>query len=62
MFRSRPIQEQIENPDFQFAEKCHDWRNHVPAIVMQEWPNLSRDAREVAFVMAAKLASREEWD
>jgi len=49
-------------PNFCLAGKCHDWRNHVPSIIKDIWDELSKDAKAVAFLMASRLADREEWE
>ena len=43
-------------------QKCHDWRNHVPDAVADEWDDLPLVAKLVAFIPAASLARQEEWD
>jgi hypothetical protein len=42
--------------------KCHDWRNHVPDAVADEWDDLPLVAKLVAFIQAASLAHHEQWD
>ena len=54
--------QQIEKPGFQFAGKCHDWRNHVNSVVQEVWDQLRLEAKLVAFVTACELAHREEWE
>lgn len=52
----------LENPEFENADKVHDWRNHVPQKLVEDWELLGDEARAVAFYMAELQADREEWD
>lgn len=49
-------------PDFVGARKVHDWRNHVPEEIAEQWDVLGEDARAVAYIMAHEAADGEEWD
>lgn len=51
-----------DNPDFDKARKCHDWRNHIPDNVRELWSEMSVEARVVAYLMAERQAAAEEWD
>lgn len=52
----------IFNEDFTEIEKVHDWRNHVDNAVKELWPHLPNSAKLVAYIHAADLAEREEWE
>lgn len=49
-------------PDWGSAEKCHEWKNHVPADVADMWATFTEPQRFALFLWAHELASREEWD
>ena len=42
--------------------KCHDWRNHVPAVIEKLWIDLSETERLLVIVAASLAASKEEWE
>jgi hypothetical protein len=52
----------LENPEFDNAGRVHDWRNHVPDEVKEQWGQQSTDAKKVAYLKAYNEAEREEWD
>jgi hypothetical protein len=53
----------LDEPDSRYpVSRCHDWRNHVPAAVWDEWEGLPLVAKLVAFLPAAAAAHSEEWD
>jgi hypothetical protein len=52
----------LETPEFDNAGRVHDWRNHVPEEVKEQWDQLSVEARKVAYLAAYNEAEREEWD
>ena len=54
--------EWLIDTDFDNADKCHDWRNHIPAGVRLVWNDLSYDARLACYVIAYENATKEEWD
>lgn len=54
--------ERIENPQWGSTGRVHDWRNYIPDAVQANWERLSLETRLVAYCMAEKQASDEEWD
>jgi hypothetical protein len=56
------LQDELDNPEFENAGRVHDWRNHVPEEVKEQWDQLSVDAKRVAYLTAYNEAEREEWD
>ena len=52
----------IVHPRFAEATRVHDWRNYVPEIVQELWPDLSEDAKAIAYLMAEERASSEVWE
>jgi len=60
--RDDVLSAELENPEFENAGRVHDWRNHVPEEVKEQWDQLSVDARKVAYLTAYHEAEEEEWD
>lgn len=61
--RSRDeIERLLADPDASPPSRVHDWRNHLPEIVAENWAALATEARLVAFIAAAQLAHAEQWD
>lgn len=52
----------IENPCFETAGKCHDWRNHIPYEWQKNWFVFTERERQIIAVMAETAADKEEWD
>ena len=52
----------ISDATFSKAEKCHDWRNHVPFVIKKLWGSLSEEARLVSIIIAEEGSDREEWE
>ncbi len=59
--RSRPWRtlDDLENPRWDDAQKCHDWRNHVPPFVRSVWPAFNHAQRERLAEWAQVLAEAE---
>ena len=49
-------------PDFEGRGRGHDWRNHVPELIRELWPDIPFVARVMAVYMANREADQEEWD
>ena len=52
----------LDNPEFDKKQKCHDWRNYVPYDWVKEWGQLSKRERIIIAVMAETRADQEEWE
>jgi len=52
----------IDDDTFDHAQKCNDWRNHVPDEVADVWNHLSRPERALVALVADHAASAEDWD
>lgn len=52
----------LNDPQFDLAEKCHDWRNHVDQRLIQLWDELSMQTKLCLYLTAQTAASSEEWD
>lgn len=53
---------QILNPEWGKAGKVHDWRNHVPEVIRNNWLAFSEDQRRLLFQWADDLAGQEQWE
>jgi len=42
--------------------RVHEWRNHIPEYLVQEWRSLTVEAKLCLLSMAAEVASTEQWD
>lgn len=49
-------------PDWDSAEKVHDWRNYVTLEVQELWPTFTAEQKQALARQAAEIASNEEWD
>lgn len=54
--------DELNDPQWERASPCHDWRNHVPEILRRHWALLDMPAKLAAFVLAEHAANLEEWD
>ncbi len=52
----------IGNPEWEKAEKCHDWRNHVPSCIREAWEDMNTMGRLAVVLLASELANAEEWE
>lgn len=52
----------LDNPDFETAHKCHDWRNYVSHNVQDNWALLTSRERAITAIMGQAVADRENWD
>ena len=51
---------QWENPCWDKAGKCHDWRNHIPEDLCEIWTELTLETRATCMLMAQGMAERED--
>jgi len=56
------ILQKLNSPNWNEGGRVHNWRNHIPEVVEKCWEQLPLAARVVAYVMAEKQASMEEWE
>jgi hypothetical protein len=52
----------IENPEFEKANRVHDWRNHILQEFQDNWKHLSLNEKKLLVIMAQHHADAEEWD
>jgi hypothetical protein len=48
--------------DWEHIGRVHDWRNHVPEVVVDAWDSLPIEAKLVAFATAESEAQAEQWE
>ena len=51
-----------DNPQFDKAHRCHDWRNYIPDEVRTAWNEMSVEARVMVYILAQQQAENEDWD
>lgn len=52
----------IINPIWEDAEKCHDWRNHIPLHIKEIWYTFSSVQKLALYLWTSDLADKEEWE
>jgi hypothetical protein len=52
----------LDEPEFNKARRCHDWRNYIPDELRSAWKDLSFEARVAAYLVAKPHADCENWD
>lgn len=60
--RIKDFVDYLRRQNFEETNKVHDWRNHVPALLISEWDVLSDQSRVSAYVIAKEAADNEEWE
>lgn len=50
------------NDIFIDKKRVHDWRNHVPEIIVSAWPELTLRERMLVAITAEASANNEDWD
>lgn len=53
---------QLNNPEWEMANRVHDWRNHVPESLIGLWSEFSEQTRLALYIVAEHLSEDEEWD
>ncbi len=53
---------QARNPQWEKADKVHDWRNYISDNVKAIWDTFSNIQKFALLKQADDQASREEWD
>ena len=51
-----------DQPHFDKARKCHDWRNYIPDEVRDAWSEMTVESRVMVYILAEKQANAEDWD
>jgi hypothetical protein len=54
--------DQIENPDWEHCDKCHDWKNHVGDSIIEIWDTFTIHQKIAIVIDAQQRADQEEWD
>jgi len=52
----------VNNPQFESAQKVHDWRNYIPSNFREIWFDLSEETRMVIAIFAEWRADSEDWE
>lgn len=52
----------LDQPHFDKARKCHDWRNYIPDEVRDAWPQMTVESRVMVYILAEKQANAENWE
>lgn len=52
----------LDNPEFNKARKCHDWRNYIPEVLIATWKDMSSEGRIAAYLVAECQAANEDWE
>lgn len=52
----------LDDPQWDKRRKVHEWRNHVPEVLRENWKALTSETRVAVYLMAQKQADAEEWD
>lgn len=50
------------DPEWDKAERVHDWRNHVGERTKEVWQTLTLEQRRAVYLDAEEMSSREEWE
>jgi hypothetical protein len=53
--------EKILVPEWGKATKVHDWRNHVPDHIKNNWSVISLESKMIAYFMAEYASEQEHW-
>lgn len=48
--------------DWRDTSRVHNWRHYIDPHIRKAWIELSDEARGLAYLLAERDASREEWD
>jgi len=55
-------EESYKTPNWENANRCHDWKNHVPTFIKDEWHLFDEPTQLAMSKWAKELADEEEWD
>ena len=53
---------EIASPEWDKAERVHDWRNYISERVRRIWGTFTSEQKDALFEMADEMATREEWE
>lgn len=59
---SRYAVDAVADPQWDSADKCHDWRHHVGHETAAIWDTFTTEQRLAIAADAQKRANDEEWD
>jgi len=51
-----------DKPDWDNAERIHDWRNYADEELRQIWSTFTLEQKRIIAELLEKQADREEWD
>ncbi len=52
----------LKNISFAWADRVHDWRNHVGEKVKAIWQSFTPEQRRAIYEDAEECAASEDWD
>lgn len=61
-YRNPTKQEDVDDPQWDYAGKVHDWRNHVGEGVRAIWHTFTPSQRMALADDANRRAANEHWD
>lgn len=61
-YRCYNKQEDVDDPQWEFAGRVHDWRNYVGRGVREIWHTFTPEQRMALAADADWRASMEHWD
>lgn len=56
------LAKRAKNPEFDMADKCHDWRNYVTEGVKKNWHGIGPFGQFAVIECCEAMADQEEWD
>jgi hypothetical protein len=51
-----------QEPDWTHISKCHDWKNHVPKWMQEQWNSFDDPTKWIFSEWAQEIADAEERD
>lgn len=51
-----------KEPDWDKANRVHDWRNYIGAVVAAMWSTFTDEQKQALAISAQSLADQEDWD
>lgn len=56
------IIKELNSPNWEKPNKCHDWKNYVPYELISCWNELTKQEKIIIAYIANLQADAEEWD